>query len=432
MKKTVILLFVLVLFASCGGKQNTQHNQYGNMAEEQIVEYEKVLSSLQRIEIMLDELNEVTAEQIMALSEVLPQLHYTYDMEGLDSTSLALCHNLKKRVDLIRNKLKDRLQIEISRLIVAGHQHEDYLMDDGIEAYPVYLEKGDKLFYSVTTESPATIKVYNADSRKLLKTYSSKTKVHDSLDIRNSAIYLVEINPTVTQYATINVGYKVSSIDRLNNLCTVNSEVVECEKGAFRATSVKGIKMVNVFEEPRKFTLRGQIKAAFSGSYRGIVAIQVPAGTTDVLYRLRISTDEEDMYSDGDFNENLNHSYRKIKMLGLPVYESQRSIGIIQTILGDNKPPREEDAYINMFVFTSSSQAKKFQDGKPTSELQYNVNYSTMGTQSCNGRIPMKGLQTIYLGFENERMRFHNYVWLEATAITPKTEYFNAKYTVVR
>ena len=432
MKKTVILLFVLVLFASCGGKQNAQHNQYGNMAEEQIAEYEKVLSSLQRIEIMLDELNEVTTEQIMALSEVLPQLYYTYDMEGLDSTSLALCHNLKKRVDLIRNKLKDRLQIEISRLIVAGHQHEDYLMDDGIEAYPVYLEKGDKLFYSVTTESPATIKVYNADSRKLLKTYSSKTKVHDSLDIRNSAIYLVEINPTVTQYATINVGYKVSSIDRLNNLYTVNSEVVECEKGAFRATSVKGIKMVNVFEEPRKFTLRGQIKAAFSGSYRGIVAIQVPAGTTDVLYRLRISTDEEDMYSDGDFNENLNHSYRKIKMLGLPVYESQRSIGIIQTILGDNKPPREEDAYINMFVFTSSSQAKKFQDGKPTSELQYNVNYSTMGTQSCNGRIPMNGLQTIYLGFENERMRFHNYVWLEATAITPKTEYFNAKYTVVR
>ena len=102
------------------------------------------------------------------------------------------------------------------------------------------------------------------------------------------------------------------------------------------------------------------------------------------------------------------------------------------TLLGDNKPPREEDAYINMYVFNSSSQAKSFQDGKAISTLQYNINYSTMGTQSCNGRIPMNGKQTIYLGFENERMRFHNYVWLEAIAITPKTEYFNAKYTIVR
>ena len=43
----------------------------------------------------------------------------------------------------------------------------------------------------------------------------------------------------------------------------------------------------------------------------------------------------------------------------------------------------------------------------------------------------MNGKQTIYLGFENERMRFHNYVWLEVIAISPKTEYFNAKYTIV-
>ena len=430
MKKIVQILIVLVLFASCGG--GNKNSESGNMSSVQHEEYENMLASLQRVEILLDDVGEMSVDQIVSLSEFVPQLHYEYDMSGLDSTALAKCHNLKKRTDFVRNKLEERLQREVATLGITGHKKEDYLMDGGTEAFPVYLEKGDKMFYLIETESPATVKIYNADSRKLLKTYSSKTKVHDSLAIRNSAIYLVEVNPGATQYANISVGYKVPDISRLNNLATVNTEIVECEKGAFRATSVKGLKMSNVFEEPRKFTLRGQIKAVFSGSYRGIVAVQVPAGTTDILYRLRISTDEEDMYTDGKFSEDMNHSYSKIKVLGMPLYESQHSIGLIQTLLGDNKPPREEDAYINMFVFTSSSQAKKFQDGKPTSEWQYNVNYSTMGTQSCNGRIPMKGLQTIYLGFENERMRFHNYVWLEVIAISPKTEYFNAKYTIVK
>ena len=427
--KNLVLFLTVLLFVSCGGGKS---GEYGNMSEEQSSEYEEMLASLQRVEIMLDEVGEMSVDQIVALSEFVPQLYYTYDMDGLDSTALAKCHNLKKRIDFLRNKLNERLQSELATLVITSHKKQDYLMDSGVEAFPVYLEKGDKMFYRIETESPVTVKVYNADSRKLLKSYSSKTKVYDSLDIRNSAIYLLEVNPGATQYVDINVGYKVSNVSRLNNLAAVNTEIVECEKGAFRAISTKGIKMVNLFEEPRKFTLRGQIKAAFSGSYRGIVAIQVPAGTTDVLYRLRISTDEDDMYTDGKFSENMDHSYSKVKVLGMPLYESQHSIGLIQTLLGDNKPPREEDAYINMFVFNSSSQAKSFQDGKPTSSLQYNINYSTMGTQSCNGRIPMNGKQTIYLGFENERMRFHNYVWLEAIAITPKTEYFNAKYTIVK
>ena len=82
--------------------------------------------------------------------------------------------------------------------------------------------------------------------------------------------------------------------------------------------------MTPILDEPRKFTLRGQLKAAFSGSYRGLVAIEVPAGATDILYRMRISTNEADRGSDGEFDRNMNASYRKIKALGLPIYESTK------------------------------------------------------------------------------------------------------------
>ena len=52
--------------------------------------------------------------------------------------------------------------------------------------------------------------------------------------------------------------------------------------------------------------------------------------------------------------------------------------------------------------------------------------------KSCFPNIIYLLSSDIYLGFENERMRYNNYVWLEAIAITPKTEYFNVKYTVVK
>ena len=189
--------------------------------------------------------------------------------------------------------------------------------------------------------------------------------------------------------------------------------------------------MKNLFEEPRKFTLRGQIKAAFSGSAKALVAIQVPAGATDILYSMRIDTSEGAKSEDGKFHKNLNYSYRKINMLGLPVYESAKSSGILNMILDDNRPIRDEDAYCNMYVFRNQAQAKKFQDNMtPINELKYDVDYSTLGTQSCNGRIPVNGSKTIYLGFENERMRYANYLWVEAVAVVPTTLYFKEKYTI--
>ena len=189
--------------------------------------------------------------------------------------------------------------------------------------------------------------------------------------------------------------------------------------------------MHKCFEEPRKFTLRGQLKAAFSGNSKALVAVQVPAGTTDILYSMRIATSEDSRSEDGEFHDNLSRSYTRVKFLGLPLYEKSSSNGLLNTILDDNRPIRDEDAYCNMYVFRNQTQAKQFQDGsKSASLLKYDVDYSTVGTQSCNGRIPMKGTRTIYLGFENERMRYTNYLWVEVEAIVPKTVYYKTKYSI--
>ena len=269
----------------------------------------------------------------------------------------------------------------------------------------------------------------NADARQTLKTYAQKTKVADSLVVANKGIYLVEIVPGKTQYASIDIQFRMGEYHPVN---AVSSEEIPCKAGDFRAVSNKGISMRSVFEQPRKFTLSSQLKSTFTTSAKSIalVAVQIPAGATDLLYNLRISTSEQDKSADGKFPDKMNTSYKKIRFLGLPLYESSRSSGLFSTLLDDNRPLREEDAYCNMYVFRSQWAAKQFQDGlKQASQLQYDVDYSTLGTQSCNGRIPAKGARTIYLAFENERVRYSNYIWVEVLAATPITEYHTTKYT---
>ena len=419
-----IICSIAIMMAACGGSSN------GNpMSAAQLAEYNETMAKVQQVENLLDVVPKMETDEILQLSQLADQLHYTYDANGLDSASIANCQVLQQRIEQLKQTIHQTISDNMHTIHVPVVNDDDCLVEKKT-AYPVYLKRGEKLYVNIKTKRTATLKVYNNDSHSTLKTLTDKTAFNFDMEIENTAIYLVELNPgTSSQYASIHITYTTNHLDRLTPV-TVNERTVEAKSGDFRAWSVKGIKMTPILDEPRKFTLRGQLKTMFSGYYRGLVAIEVPAGSTDILYRMRISTNEADRSGDGEFKDNMNASYRKIKSLGLPVYESTRSSGILKTILGEYTPLREEDAYINMFVFGSSSQAKKFQDDKPTNQLSYDVNSSIMGMQSSNGRIPVKGRSVIYLGFENERMRYNNYVWIEVLASKPINEYFKTEYYI--
>ena len=412
------------MMAACGGSSN------GNpMSAAQLAEHNETVAKVQQVETLLDVVPNMEADDILQLSHLADQLCYTYNAEGFDSASIANCQALQQRIEQLKQTIHQTIKDNLHNIPVSVVNDDDCLVEKKT-AYPVYLKRGEKLHVNIKTKRSATLKVYNYNSHSTLKTLTDKTVFNFDMEIENTAIYLVELNPgTSSQYASIHITYTTNHLNRLTPV-TVNERTVEAKSGDFRAWSVKGIKMTPILDEPRKFTLRGQLKTMFSGSYRGLVAIEVPAGSTDILYRMRISTNEADRSSDGEFKDNMNASYRKIKSLGLPVYESTRSSGILKTILGEYTPLREEDAYINMFVFGSSSQAKKFQDDKPTNQLSYDVNSSIMGMQSSNGRVPVKGRSVIYLGFENERMRYNNYVWIEVLASKPINEYFKTEYYI--
>ena len=421
MKKTSFYLVLLAL-ASCNLKPQPK-----SLTGEELALYNRIQEQVQTVESMLSEFSGMEANDTLQVYTLANELEYTYDYQHLDSASQVKCAILQERVEKLKTDIQQTVMDNLANIPVSIYHNEDCLLEKKT-TYPVYLKRGEKLHVNITTKRAATVKVYNYDAKSTVKTLSETTKFNFTINIENAAIYLVEINPgSTSQYARININYTTNTIDRLTPT-EIGERTVEAKSGEFRAWSVKGVKMKPILDEPRKFTLRGQLKAMFSGAYRGVVAVEVPAGATDILYSMRISTNEADRSSDGEFNERANTTYRKIKMLGLPVYESTKSAGIINTILGDYTPLREEDAYINMFVFGSSAQAKKFQDNKPTAQLSYDINSSIMGMQSCTGRIPVKGRKTIYLGFENERTRYNNYVWVELIAAQPVNEYFKTEY----
>ena len=399
MIKRILLLVLPVIFFACG---------QGSKKVSEVDKYNDMLSHVQALERSMQTLSTASMDQLNAYSEAVDTLYYDYNPMELQPAQIDACESLKKRVAILKRDAGVMVQEAKLRFRYTAHSNPDCLLE-GTSAYPVYLERGDVLYYNIGLQNPGTVKLYNTDAHQTLKTYAQKTKVADSLVVANKGIYLVEIVPGKTQYASI-----------------------PCKAGDFRAVSNKGISMRAVFEQPRKFTLSSQLKSTFTTSAKSIavVAVQIPAGATDVLYNLRISTSEQDKSADGQFPDKMNLSYKKVRFLGMPLYESSRGSGLFSTLLDDNRPIREEDAYCNMYVFRSQSAAKQFQDGtKQASQLQYDVDYSTLGTQSCNGRIPAKGARTIYLAFENERVRYSNYIWIEVLTATPITEYHTTKYS---
>ncbi|MBR5842747.1 MAG: hypothetical protein IKY64_09125 [Bacteroidaceae bacterium] len=401
-------------------------------AKQTIEEYNRMFEKVTTLEklVQTSDFSTLSGEEIVTLYNTGNELYYDYNPMDLKEEQKAACEALKERVAKLRVEIPAKAKAEIPNFKITPWPAGDKLFEK-TETFPVFLKRGEKLRWSFSAQKPMNVKVIDYNSRATLKTYTGKAMVNDSLAIEHDAIYLVEVNPLGTQYVDMDINYKVTEMARLTASTPIKVEQVECNKGDFGAVAVQGVSMRKAFEQPRKFTLRGQLKAAFSGSAIALVAVQVPAGATDILYSMRIDTSESGRSSDGKFHDNLNTSYKKVKFLGLPLYEKTNSSGLLNTLLDDNRPLRDEDAYCNMYVFRSQSLAKQFQDGtKPASQLSYDVDYSTLGTQSCNGRIPANGSKTIYLGFENERVRYTNYLWVEAEVVVPTMVYYTTKYSV--
>lgn len=344
----------------------------------------------------------------------------------MNSATIEHCDSLIERVRLLRERANSVIKNKISSAEKFSIASKHSVLIESSEVFPTYLKQGEKLSVDASASESVTLVISNADLRKIIRKRKGTT-INEEIIADYGGIYLIEILACSPCRANVEIALQVKDYESITDRPKIVSEEVPCNKGDWGAKRVDTIKMKNIFEEPRKFTLRGQLKAAFSGNSKVAVSLSIPTSATDMLYSLRISTSEQSIDSDGKFGDNLAYSYKKVKVLGLPLYEKEDRRGLLTTLLDGNRPIREEDLYL----FRNQTQAKQFQDGKKqASELNYDIDYSIVGTQSNNGRIPTQGANHMYLGFENERIRYTNYIWLEAVGIIPTTEYYSTHYSI--
>ena len=422
MKRVFFIVITCAVLTSCAGYKCKKEAKEGYaVASQQLNELASRMESLNPHSSVSDIREAKAAAEAMS---------YDYNPIGLDSVTASQCAQLKKQVGEYKAEALSDIEwlAREKRISIVS---DDDLLVEGTVYHAAALQRGDTIHYSVKAKSPVSLRIANADSKTIERTFSGKTAIEGKMPVEHSAVYYFELNPGTAKYVDIDLSYSLADASRLESLKTVSLEKKECKKGDFLAFGVNGIKTIPLLDGVRAFTLSSQLKSIFSGSDRAIVPIIVPSGAKEILYSLRISTSQQKKSADGKFDENINYSYHKVKFLGLPLWNSAHGSSLIDMVLDDNRPLREEDCYCSMYVIRNQSSAKKFQDGTTAiADINYDVDYSTVGTQSCNGRIPVNGSSKIYLSFLNERMRFTNYIWVEASAVVPIKEYYTYSYSL--
>ena len=259
--KYIVILFVVLVFGGCGG--TTTKNEGVNLSEREAYRYDKALQEIAQVESLCEQVaTSPSQEAIVALLIKAKALKYDYNDEGMNVETIQHCDSLKMRIMSCQERA---VSVAESVVLQSGEINLLNLSEQLLTErtyYPVYLKKGEKLYCKIESSSALTAKLYNADTERLIKSYQ-RNKIIDSLTIANTGIYLLEVIPQGKLYANVSLGFRPAESVDIYNRPAICTEQVECKKGDLGAVGVPGIVMRKCFEEPRKFTLRGQIKAAF-------------------------------------------------------------------------------------------------------------------------------------------------------------------------
>lgn len=430
-------ILLLLLLCDCGKGRQTNVVEY-KISEMEQLKYDNALKKLEDI----CERSRVAAASgdEAAMSDILDEIHslkYDFNGDNMGEDYRQKCQALKERIASL--KQHPEMLFQDDNQSVAGTSSKlknlkgTLINRRGLKLptakrFPYYMNKGEKLYLKLSSQGSMKANMYNIYRQKCIRKWTVSNLMQDSVTIAESGIYMLELVPVYGEVtANISMSYTGTGKGYHRH---VQEKIVKCGKGDFLASESDSIIISSVFKEPKSVGLRGNLKSMFSGKSRALVPVAVPAGCEVLLYSLRISTNERTIPSDGKFAERLSVASLRVKLFGKNVFEKHTiGSGIINLLMGDTRPPREEDAFCNMYVFDNAMQAKRFQDNTASSDkYKYDVDQSQMGTQSCNGQLLHKGHKTIYLGFENERMRYDNYIWLEVAALKRLKTYARPVY----
>lgn len=178
MRNIALLFIILLTTSSC--------EQYKHR-KQTMAEYYTIFSKVQELEKTINTTNfkTLSGEELSTIHEIGGELYYDFNPLGLKPDQLAACEALKERVKALKTEILENSESEIAGFKISPYLEQDVLFEKA-QAYPIYLLKGENLHWNINAQKPITVKLCNADARSVIKTYSGKTSVVDSIEIQST------------------------------------------------------------------------------------------------------------------------------------------------------------------------------------------------------------------------------------------------------
>ena len=406
----LLLALILSIFNSCGEENLATNNRSSILVKNLKNDLEDISSLTQEIK---------NQEDLLYINDKVEALETIYG-DSLSAIFKGEINQLKRNLEKV-NKLN---YIEVFSKEGIFTKEKSY----------------QKAFYGLSKDS---IKInFKADKRiKSLKIVEEKSgrvvkkqtsnKLNFKFDVYYDNPYSIIIDFKEETYFDLKIYRKPASIENKFSDCKLIRDSILVNQKTKRSKSGKQMVQTKVFNEPKKFIVSKSF--SLSGEPKVYAPVELPKNTIEFIYTLRISGEDYQLSEDGTLFSQIDRSYKKIKLLGLPLWESKsEGNSITREILNSLfKPKKDEDYTLNVFFFEKQSEIKKFinYSGEDySSAFAYDINNSAVSTQSRVGLIKKPKSGFSYIGLQTNSTFSDTYAWLDVVALSENTFYYEIKY----
>jgi hypothetical protein len=268
-------------------------------------------------------------------------------------------------------------------------------------------------------------------SGRIVKTFKKTSEVDFTYDVYFDNPFSIKIYFPKESYYNLEVSRKSGSVENyLSNAKLIRDSVIVSKK-TNRSKIGTTMAFEKVFNQPKKYIVSSTF--SMSGESKVYVPIEIPNNTVEFIYTLRISGEDGTQREDGRLFNDVNRISKKVKVFGLPLWESEEnSNSLSREILNSLFPPKKDEDYtLNVFFFDKQQEIKKFikYGGKEyTSAFKYDINNSALSTQSRVGLVKRPNSGFSYIGLQSTSSFSKTYVWLDVVALYEKTFHYEIRY----
>lgn len=389
------------MLISCGNEKNTpkqinDNNALSALKNGTSVDQDTNLLILNTIERCNRKLNSTNLDAISVCQSELEQLNKL------------LTNNNKEKYSTKIQDILSRMEQFKSLDEITLLNSEEVFYNAGNHEISFVGIKGDEI--NVILESDEVLKqveLFEEKSKKTIKKAISKIKLIVNQKVKHTDVHTIKFKLQKSGYISVKVTKTPSNIKSKYSLLEIKRDSIIVPKETKNSKRGSKIKFETIFNEPRKYILAGHLR---SGTSSTLIPIEVPSRTKEFIYSLRVSESGKRLSEDGELMNDINESYTKIKMLGLPLWESSSSSSSItrELINAISPPTQEEEATVNITFYKNKMKLIK---------NKRDVDNSAQGTQSRNGLVKSPDEGHCYIQLTTNSTWDNTNVWLDIVAL---------------